>query len=88
LYTPEQYLKSADEMRELFADLPEAIENSVEIARRCTLVLSFGKYHLPRFPTPDGRSEEAYLRERAEQGLAHRIEVHKPTRPVEEYRSR
>ncbi len=88
LYTPEQYLKSADEMRALFADLPEAIDNAVEIARRCTLSLSFGKYHLPRFPTPDGRSEEEYLRERAEQGLAHRIEVHQPTRPTEEYRAR
>jgi DNA polymerase-3 subunit alpha len=87
-YTAEQYLKSADEMRALFADLPEAVDNAVEIARRCTLTLSFGKNHLPRFPVPDGRSEEEFLRERAVAGLERRLEVHKPVRPVEDYRSR
>jgi DNA polymerase-3 subunit alpha len=85
LYTPEQYLKSPAEMRALFADLPEAIENSVEIARRCTLTLSFGKNHLPRFPAPDGYTEPDYLRARARDGLQHRLDVHQPARPAEEY---
>ncbi len=61
-YTPEQYLKSADEMAELFADLPEALENSVEIAKRCNLELSFGKYYLPEFPLPAGETVDSYIR--------------------------
>jgi len=88
LYTPEQYLKSPAEMRALFADLPEAIENSVEIARRCTLTLSFGKNHLPHFPAPAGWTESDYLCECAREGLQRRLEVHQPSRPAEEYWSR
>jgi DNA polymerase-3 subunit alpha len=51
LYTEEQYFKSADEMVELFADLPEALANSVEIAKRCNLQITLGKSYLPDFPT-------------------------------------
>ncbi|MGE5167237.1 MAG: PHP domain-containing protein, partial [Deltaproteobacteria bacterium] len=51
-YTSEQYLKSTEEMTALFADIPEALENSVEIAKRCNLEMKFGEYFLPAFPVP------------------------------------
>src|ERR1019366_6902043 len=53
-FTAQQYLKTQAEMIELFADLPEALQNSVEIAKRCNLTLKLGKPHLPDFPTPEG----------------------------------
>ena len=88
-YTAEQYLKSAAEMRELFADLPEALENSVEIARRCSLGLKFGTYHLPKFATPDGTPVKDYLRLRAREGLQRRLVQHPPQRHApEEYTKR
>ena len=68
-YTREQYLKSGEEMTALFADLPEALENSVEIAKRCNLELVLGKNRLPDFPTPDGMSLDDYIRQRAYDGL-------------------
>lgn len=52
LYSPEQYLKSEDEMCELFSDIPEALENSVEIAKRCNVYITLGKLRLPNFPVP------------------------------------
>ena len=61
-------------MAELFADLPEALQNSVEIARRCNLSLILGKPRLPDFPTPNGESLEDYLRAEAERGLMWRME--------------
>src|SRR6185295_10257097 len=68
-YTPEQYLKSAEEMQKLFRDLPEALANSVEIARRCTLPLEFGQAHLPDFPVPAGQNAADVLRVQARKGL-------------------
>src|SRR5690606_34918063 len=53
-YSDQQYLKSAAEMWELFSDLPEALENTVEIAKRCNIEVQLGKYFLPDFPTPNG----------------------------------
>ncbi len=73
LYSEEQYLRSPEEMAECFADVPEAIENSLEIARRCTLELSLGKNVLPDFPVPEGMDVESYLRQQAEDGLAARL---------------
>ncbi len=73
-YSPEQYLRTGREMAERFADLPEAIENALEIARRCNLELSFGKNVLPEFPIPEGTSTEAYFRDQARAGLARRLE--------------
>ncbi|MCC6170604.1 MAG: PHP domain-containing protein, partial [Gammaproteobacteria bacterium] len=61
-YTPQQYLRSPAEMVELFADIPEAIENSVEIARRCSLPLRLGESMLPRYPVPEGQTTEEFLR--------------------------
>jgi DNA polymerase-3 subunit alpha len=72
-FTAEDYFKSQAEMAELFADLPEALENSIEIARRCNLTLELGKSKLPRFPTPDGMGLDDYLRARAREGLESRL---------------
>src|SRR5262249_35883438 len=68
-YTAEQYLKSAEDMAALFADLPEALANSVEIAKRCNLELSFGKYYLPAFPVPAHETEDSFIRSQARAGL-------------------
>ncbi|HRF13609.1 MAG TPA: DNA polymerase III subunit alpha, partial [Candidatus Accumulibacter phosphatis] len=82
LYTEEQYFKSPDEMVELFADLPEALENSVEIAKRCNLQITLGKSYLPAFPTPDGVTLDDYLRQEAVTGLELRLQQLFPD-PVE-----
>ena len=72
-YSEQQYLRGPREMAELFADLPEAVENSVEIARRCNLELSLGEDHLPDFPVSAGTTVEECLREQARAGLASRL---------------
>ena len=72
-YTTEQYLKSPAEMAALFRDLPEALENSVEIARRCSLPLAKDGHHLPAFAVPDGSDAKAWLGRLAAEGLARRI---------------
>jgi DNA polymerase-3 subunit alpha len=74
-YTEQQYLRSPQEMAQLFADLPEALENSVEIARRCTLELKLGQSHLPEFPVPPGTTTPDFLRAQARTGLAERIRL-------------
>ncbi|NNC76878.1 MAG: PHP domain-containing protein, partial [Woeseiaceae bacterium] len=68
-YSKQQYLKTPAEMAELFADAPEAIANSVEIARRCNLDLTLGESILPAFPVPKGQNEEAFLASQAKLGL-------------------
>ena len=72
-FTPEQYFKSQAEMALLFADLPEALANSVEIARRCNLSLTLGQSRLPDYPTPAGESLDDYLRSQAAAGLEARL---------------
>ncbi|WP_017461823.1 DNA polymerase III subunit alpha [Dyella ginsengisoli] len=72
-YSDQQYLKSPEEMEALFADLPEALENTVELAKRCNLELSFGTYYLPDFPVPEGHDLASYIRELARAGLAERL---------------
>jgi DNA polymerase-3 subunit alpha len=72
-FTAEQYFKTPDEMAELFADLPEALANSVEIAKRCNLTLELGKSRLPDFPTPNGMSLDDYMRQRSFEGLHERM---------------
>jgi DNA polymerase-3 subunit alpha len=74
LYSDQQYFKSAEEMAELFADIPEAIENTVEIARRCSVELKLGTYHLPKFPTGD-MDEAEYLCKVSREGLEERLKV-------------
>ena len=72
-YSEQQYLRTAAEMAELFADLPEALENSVEIARRCNLTLTLGKPRLPNFPVPAGMSVDDYFAEASRRGLQERF---------------
>jgi DNA polymerase-3 subunit alpha len=74
LFGPDQYFKTQQEMAELFADIPQALANSVEIAKRCNLTLELGKSKLPPFPTPHNESLDDYLRARADAGLALRLE--------------
>ncbi len=68
-----QYFKTQDEMATLFADLPEALANSLEIARRCNLTVELGKNRLPEFPIPPGVSLEDYLAEITQAGLEKRL---------------
>ena len=68
-YSEQQYLRSTEEMAELFADVPEALLNSVEIAKRCNLDLSLGQSVLPAFPVPGGQDEIAFLEGEASRGL-------------------
>ncbi|MGP8033967.1 MAG: DNA polymerase III subunit alpha [Steroidobacteraceae bacterium] len=77
-YTRQQYLRSPAEMSALFADLPEALANSVEIARRCSLTLSLGEARLPQYPVPAGISTEDFLRAQAARGLAARCPAGAP----------
>ncbi|HWF99401.1 MAG TPA: DNA polymerase III subunit alpha [Steroidobacteraceae bacterium] len=72
-YTPQQYLRSPEEMARLFADIPEALANSVEIARRASLTLKLGQPRLPRYPVPGDMSTEEFLSREAEAGLERRL---------------
>ena len=74
-FTPAQYFKSGEEMAKLFADIPEALENAAEIAKRCHFEFSLGKSKLPNFPTPNGETIEAYLLDSAKAGLDRRLDV-------------
>ena len=74
-FTPDQHFKTQAQMAELFADIPSALENSVEIAKRCNLTLTLGKNYLPQFPTPNQESLEEYLGAQARTGLERRLEV-------------
>ncbi len=69
LYSEQQYLRSPEEMAELFADIPEALANTVEIARRCNLDLKLGDSVLPAFPVPEGQTESEFLEAEAKRGL-------------------
>jgi DNA polymerase-3 subunit alpha len=73
-HSPQQYLRTPEEMSKLFDDLPEALENSVEIARRCNVELELGKDFLPEFPLPDGADLDEYLIEQSRTGLAKRFD--------------
>lgn len=72
-YSVYQYLRTAEEMAELFKDLPHAIQNTVEISKRCTVKLNLGHNYLPNFPTPENLSIESYLTSAAEEGLNQRL---------------
>ena len=66
------YLKSEDEMRKIFANIPEAIDNTAKIADECNVTFTFGELHLPEFNAPDGLTNTKYLRKLCEQGLSER----------------
>ncbi|HHQ4475418.1 TPA: DNA polymerase III subunit alpha [Aeromonas veronii] len=72
-YSPQQYLRSQEEMAELFADIPEALENTVEIAKRCNVTVRLGEYFLPNFPTGDMTTED-FLVAKSKEGLEERLE--------------
>ena len=74
LYSENQYLRSSAKMAELFADVPEAIENAAEIARRCNLDLKLGQSVLPAFPVPKGQTESEFLEAKATSGLAVKLD--------------
>ena len=74
-YTTQQYFRSAHEMSELFQDIPEALDNTVEIARRCNFRLEFGRNYLPAYPLPQGMSIDELLRQKAEAGLELRLKL-------------
>ena len=72
-YTQQQYLRSPQEMAVLFADVPEALANTVQIARRCSLVLKLGEARLPPYPVPNGVTTDEFIRLEAAQGLEPRL---------------
>ncbi len=86
--TPEHGLKSAADMRRLFADLPEACDSTLEIARRCAFLVKKRDPILPRFPTRDGATEEEELARQAREGLRRRLEVNAPEAPEASYWAR
>ncbi len=73
-FTEQQYFKRQDEMAALFADLPVALDNAVEIAKRCNLTLTLGRPQLPAFPTPDGTPVADYFRTLSFDGLDKRLQ--------------
>ena len=73
-FTEEQYLLDSQEMARRFADVPSALANTVEIARRCNLTLTLGQPRLPDFPTPGGVSLDKYLIQLSEEGLERRLQ--------------
>ena len=74
VYSEQQYLRPADEMMALYSDVPSAITNAIEIAKRCNVRLEFGKNVLPEFPTGELTTDE-YLRDRSKQGLSARLDT-------------
>jgi DNA polymerase-3 subunit alpha len=77
-YTAQQYFRSGDEMRELFSDIPEAVDNTFAIAARCNYRIEFGRYYLPDYPVPAGMGIDDVLRRDSAAGLARRLERFDP----------
>jgi len=86
--TDQHWFKPAAEMRKLFADLPEACDNTIDIARRCAFLVKTHPPILPRFDTGDGRSEPDELMHQAREGLKERLRQVTPAMPEEEYWTR
>lgn len=80
----EFYLKSREEMEQLFPELEEALDNTNEIAERCNVEFEFHKYHLPRYDVPEGYTTSGYFRELCQKGLVERYGEDYP----EEYKER
>jgi DNA polymerase III subunit alpha len=73
-HSDEQYLRSPEEMQALFSDIPEALENTVEIAKRCNVKISLGTYYLPEYPIPEGMTQDEFFRKVSHDGLTERLE--------------
>src|SRR5205085_5444120 len=71
-YAPELYFKSPAEMRELFKEHPDAVDNTLAIGERCNVSIEFGKSKYPEYPVPEGQTREGYLRELCYKGLEER----------------
>jgi DNA polymerase-3 subunit alpha len=88
-YSQSQYLRNADEMSALFADIPEALANTLAVARRCNLELPLGATHLPLFPVPENHNQDDWLIQEATKGLTNRIQAGQIDKSREEvYRER
>ncbi len=74
-YSEQQYLRSSEEMIELFSDIPEAIENTVEIAKRCSFEIKLGQCFLPEFPIPEGMTEDEFFKKVSYDGLDNRLKT-------------
>jgi DNA polymerase III subunit alpha len=81
-YSEEQYLKTPAEMAELFADAPELLDNTVEVAKRCSLEIRLGASMLPAYPVPEGSFVEGFLREESSRGLAVRLAAARGSAPA------
>ncbi|HEY1137694.1 MAG TPA: DNA polymerase III subunit alpha [Xanthomonadaceae bacterium] len=73
-YTAQQFLRDSDEMAALFHDAPDAIDNAIDLAKRCNLELSLGTYYLPAFPVPDDHTLDSWIRKESHDGLKARLE--------------
>jgi DNA polymerase-3 subunit alpha len=82
-FTDQQYLRTPEEMHALFHDLPEALENTLEIAQRCNLELELGKNFLPDFPVPKGTTLDDFFARQAQEGLERRLQQLPPGEPGE-----
>lgn len=74
-YSEQQYFRTQEEMIELFSDIPESLENTVEIAKRCNVTLTLGKNYLPNLAVPAGFTSETHLIEEAKKGLEDRLKI-------------
>ena len=83
-YSTEQYFKTSAEMIELFADIPSAIENTLHIAKRCTVSLRLGFNDLPDYPIPDGHTIYTYFNHLSELGLEERLDILYPVEKRDE----
>lgn len=73
-YSDQQYLKSSEEMAALFADIPDAIDNTHALAQRCNIEMRLGTYFLPAYPVPDDETLDSWIRSQSRDGLAARLE--------------
>ncbi len=83
-FTQDQYFKTQAQMCALFVDIPEALANTVEIAKRCNLTITLGKNYLPNFPTPNNEGLDAYLIQQSQLGLDARLLVLYPDENLRE----
>ncbi len=74
-YTPQQYLRTEQEMLDLFSDIPSALENTVEIAKRCNVSLRLGQPFLPDYPIPQGMTTDEYFIKISKEGLEERLQL-------------
>ena len=74
-YSDQQYFRSSEEMCKLFADIPSALANTVEIAKRCNIEIELGKYYLPNYPIPEGMTMDEFFIEVSKKGLEERLET-------------